>query len=255
MSYNLTEENIIARRPTKQVYHDGNSTIKLFENNYSKSRILNEALNQVKVEESTDLKIAKLREVTTFDGRWALVSEHIEGNSLEELMNLHPEKEDEYLELFVRIQLEVLDKRITLINSMKEKYKRKINEETTLDPNTKYDLLQRLEGMQYRACLCHGDFQPSNIIIKEDGSYSVLDWAHVTQGNAASDVAMTFLIFSMNGKQDVANRYVDLYCQKANVDKREIQSWIPIVAAAIMSKSSEENKEFLRHWTNVVDYQ
>ena len=77
MSYNLTEENIIARRPTKQVYHDGNSTIKLFENNYSKSRILNEALNQARVEEGTDLKVPKLLAVTKVDNRWALVSEHI----------------------------------------------------------------------------------------------------------------------------------------------------------------------------------
>ncbi|MBR3511616.1 MAG: phosphotransferase [Clostridia bacterium] len=253
MEYNLSNE--IASRPTKNIYRDNNYTIKLFVENYPASNILNEALNQTRVQESTDLSIPKLVEVTKINNRWAIVSEHIEGKNLETIMNEEPDKFEEHLNRFVDIQLEILSKHVPLLNRMKEKYKRKINEETSLDPNTKYDLLQRLEGMQYRACLCHGDFQPSNIIIKDDGSYSIIDWAHVTQGNAASDVAMTFLIFSMNGKQDVANRYVDLYCQKANVDKREIQSWIPIVAAAIMSKSSEENKEFLRHWTNVVDYQ
>ena len=34
MPYNLTEENIIAKRNTKTVYHDGDSTIKLFVENY-----------------------------------------------------------------------------------------------------------------------------------------------------------------------------------------------------------------------------
>ena len=98
-------------------------------------------------------------------------------------MNLHPEKEDEYLELFVRIQLEVLDKRITLINSMKEKYKRKINENQTIDNSIKYELLQRLEGIEAHEYLCHGDFNPSNIIIKENGEHIIIDWAHVTKGN------------------------------------------------------------------------
>ena len=254
MSYNLTEENIIARRPTKQVYHDGNSTIKLFENNYSKSKILNEALNQVKVEESTDLKIAKLREVTTFDGRWALVSEHIEGNSLEELMNLHPEKEDEYLELFVRIQLEVIDKRITLINSMKEKYKRKINENQTIDNSIKYELLQRLEGIEAHEYLCHGDFNPSNIIIKENGEHFIIDWAHVTKGNTSGDVALTYLLFKMNGKDELAEKYFDLFTKLSGMDKGLIQRWIPIVAATQLEKYSGKEEEFLRNWINVAEY-
>ena len=255
MSYNLTEENIIARRPTKQVYHDGNSTIKLFENNYSKSKILNEALNQVKVEESTDLKIAKLREVTTFDGRWALVSEHIEGNSLEELMNLHPEKEDEYLELFVRIQLEVLDKRITLIKKKKKKYKRKINENQTIDNSIKYELLQRLEGIEAHEYLCHGDFNPSNVIVKEDGSICVIDWAHVTIGNASADVAQTYLLFTMEGKEELANKYLDLFSRKSGIDKANIQRWIPIVAAVNKAKAKGEEQEFLDKWIDVVDYE
>lgn len=54
MKYNLTEP--IAERKTKTVYKDGDKTIKLFIENYSKAAILNEALIQSRVEESTDLK-------------------------------------------------------------------------------------------------------------------------------------------------------------------------------------------------------
>ena len=39
-------EKIIAERPTKTVYKDNGKTIKLFVENYSKSDILNEAVNQ-----------------------------------------------------------------------------------------------------------------------------------------------------------------------------------------------------------------
>ena len=64
MYYNL--DNEIAKRATKDVYRDGDKTIKLFVENYSKANILNEALNQARVEE-TDLNIPKLLEVTKDD--------------------------------------------------------------------------------------------------------------------------------------------------------------------------------------------
>ena len=70
---------IIAERKTKTVYKDNGKTIKLFIENYPKSNILNEALNQARVEE-TGLNIPKLLEVTKMENRWALVSEHIEGH-------------------------------------------------------------------------------------------------------------------------------------------------------------------------------
>ena len=76
MEFNLI--NPIAERKTKTVYRDGDKTIKLFVENYSKADILNEALIQSRVEESTDLKISKLIEVTKIENRWALVTEFIE---------------------------------------------------------------------------------------------------------------------------------------------------------------------------------
>ena len=106
MSYNL--DNVIAERKNKIVYRDGDKTIKLFCENYSKADILNEALNQARVEEGTDLYIPKLHEVTKINDRWAIVTEHVEGKSLYDLMEENPEKIDEYMELFVRIQITLM---------------------------------------------------------------------------------------------------------------------------------------------------
>ena len=61
MSYNLN--NPIAKRATKVVYEDDGNTIKLFNEGYSKADIFNEALNHARVEEGTDLNLAKLKEV------------------------------------------------------------------------------------------------------------------------------------------------------------------------------------------------
>ena len=81
MEYNLNEP--IAERKTKTVYRDGNKTIKLFIENYSKAAILNEALIQARVEEKTDLNMSRLLEVTKIENRWALVTEFIEGTPLD----------------------------------------------------------------------------------------------------------------------------------------------------------------------------
>ena len=91
MEFNLN--NPIAERKTKTVYKDGDKTIKLFVENYSKADILNEALIQSRVEENTDLKISRVLEVTKIENRWALITEHIEGTPLYLLMAEHPEKE------------------------------------------------------------------------------------------------------------------------------------------------------------------
>lgn len=253
MEYNLS--NKIAERKTKEVFEDNGKTIKLFVEDYSKADILNEALNQTRVEEGTDLYMPKLLEVTKIGNRWALVSEHIEGTPLDVLMEQHPEKFDEYLRKFVEIQLTILSKQVPLLNRIKEKYRRKINEATNINDNIKYELLQRLEGMKNHTKLCHGDYNPSNIIINENGEYFVIDWSHATQGNASADVARTFLLFSIQGKTDVAEKYLDLFSEMSGISKGNIQRWIPIVAAAQMSKGRAEEQEFLHKWVDILDYE
>ena len=253
MEYNLN--NKIAERKTKEVFEDNGKTIKLFVENYSKADILNEALNQTRVEEATDLYMPKLLEVTKIDNRWALVSEHIEGTPLDVLMEQYPEKMDEYLTTFIEIQLTVLSKQVPLLNRIKEKYRRKINEVTSINENIKYELLQRSEGMKSHTKLCHGDFNPSNIIINEKGEYYVIDWSHATQGNASADVARTYLLFSIQGKKEIADKYLDMFVEKSGIEKGYIQRWLPIVAAAQMSKGRPEEQEFLHQWVDVLDYE
>lgn len=253
MYYNL--ENPIAKRKTKTVYKDSDKTIKLFVENYSKADILNEALNQARVEEGTSLNVPKLLEVTKIDGRWGLVSEHIEGTPLNKLMEEHPEKEEEYLNLFVDTQMKILSNSVPLLNRIKDKFRRKLSNAVNIDENTRYELSQRLEGMKNHTKLCHGDFNPSNVIVKDNGEVYVIDWAHVTQGNASADVARTFLLFSIEGKNELAEKYINLFSEKSGISKANIQRWIPIVAATQMTKGKEEEQEFLSNWINVVDYE
>jgi len=252
MEYNLND--VMVERSNKTVYFDNGRTIKLFKDHYSVAQILNEALITARVEEDTDLSIPGLQEVTKINGRWAIVLDHIYGKSLQNLMDEHPDRMDEYMELFVNIQIEVLSKKVPLLGRIKEKFKRKLTTTNLIENDVRYELLQRLEGMQNHTNLCHGDFNPSNIIIDDQNNWHVIDWAHATQGNASADAARTFLLFSMDGKDELAKEYLEKISTKLGIDKHEIQRWIPIVAATQYTKGVPEEKDFLEKWFNVVEY-
>ncbi len=246
-------DNVISVRKNKTVYRDGNKCIKLFDEGYSKADVLNEALNQARVEE-TGLLIPKLLEVTTHNGKWAIVTEFIEGKTLAQLMEENPEKFDEYLEQFVDLQIAVHSKRCPLLNKLKDKMNRKISQ-TTLDATTRYELHARLEGMPKHNKVCHGDFNPSNIIVNEKGEFYIIDWAHATQGNASADVSRTYLLFYLAGKTEIANKYMELFCKKRDTARQYVQKWLPIVAASQSVKGNEEERELLLKWVDVVDYE
>ena len=246
-------DRVIAVRTGKTVYRDGDKTIKVFDEDYKKSDVLNEALNQARVEE-TGLNIPKVIEVTKVDGKWAIVTEYIKGKTLAQLMEENPDKFDEYLELFVDLQISVHEKKCPLLNKLKDKMNRKITE-ADLDATTRYELHTRLEGMPKHNKVCHGDFNPSNIIINEEGVPYIIDWSHATQGNASADVARTYLLFWLKGDIEGAKKYLDLFCKKSDTAKQYIQKWLPIVAASQSVKGKPEEREFLHSWIDVVDYE
>ncbi len=249
----MTLDKIIAVRTGKTVYRDGENCIKVFDAGYSKADVLNEALNQARVEE-TGLNIPKIKEVTMVDGKWAIVSEFIPGKTLARLIEENPEKKDEYLSLLVDIQLQVQSMECTLLTKLKDKMNRKISM-SELDATARYDLHTRLEGMPKHRKLCHGDFNPSNIIIKDDGTPYILDWSHATQGNASADAARTYLLFWLAGDIEGADKYLDLFCRKSNTAKQYVQKWMPIVAASQSVKGNEKERQFLLSWVDVVDYE
>ena len=246
-------EKIIAIRNAKTIYKDDDNCVKVFNVEYSKADILNEALNQARVEE-LPINVPKIKEVLMIEGKWAIVSEYISGSTLAQLMEKNPDKKEEYLEKFVDIQLEVQKNTCPLLTKLKDKMDRKINL-ADISATTKYYLHTRLESMPKGNSLCHGDFNPSNIIISNDGKAYIIDWSHATQGNPCADAARTYLLFWLSGDITSAEKYLDLFAEKSGCSKKDIQKWLPIVAASQSVKGNEKEREFLLSWANVVDYE
>lgn len=235
-------EKVIAVRTSKTIYRDGLHVVKVFDNDYSKSDVLNEALNQAKVE-ATEILIPKIESVTMIDKKWAIVSEFIHGSTLGRLLEQNPEKMEEYLSLFVDLHINLHKVKAPLLTELNDKIKRKI-ELTELLATKRYALRLQIETMPKKNVICHGDFNPSNIIIDDNKNAYILDWSHATIGHPLADVANTYLIF-LEDSIKLANRYMEMYCRKTGTKAKEILDWIPLVAAVCSIKSTQKKKEFL----------
>lgn len=250
----MANKEIIEEKSYKTVYKEGNVIVKAFTPSHPKSHVFNEAYIHTCVEEA-GISVPQIIAVEPANGGWALSMEYVAGKTLKELMIENPDKTEEYLEKLVDIQIEVSAHRVPKLRNTRYKMEEVINEMgEEIDASTRYELLQRIHGMKRHTKLCHGDFVPSNIIIREDGSYCVLDWSHATSGNAGADAAITYMRFSLE-KPELAAPYMKLFCKKADMAIQYVQTWLPIVAAAQLAKKKPEEKELLEKWISVAEYQ
>ena len=136
---------------------------------------------------------------------------------------------------------------------LKDKLNRLINSLDCIDDVKKYELLTRLDSMPKHVKLCHGNFMPENIILSDKGTY-VVDWVAARQGNASADVGRTYLLLCLK-MPEIAEKYLNLFCEKTNTSKKYVQDWLPIVAAARLTEGLPEEKDFLMKWLDVVAYE
>lgn len=246
----------LVRRGNKVVYDLGDKIAKVFNETKPVSDVFNEALNLARINEC-GIRSPKAIEVTKLEGDeagWALITTKVPGVTLAEKIEAEPQRFGEYLEQFVDLQIEIHGYTSPLLNRQGDKYARMINSLEAINATTRYNLLERLDGLKKGTAVCHGDFNPSNVIVSEDGTLSVCDWAHATQGAPAADVAMTYLLFSLTSKEQ-AEAYLDTYCERADMAKQIVRQWLPVIAASELARKRKVNEEFLMSWVDVFDYQ
>ena len=250
----MNTENMLAQRAHKNIYRNGDTVVKEFDANFPKTDVLNEALNQARVEE-TGLPIPKIHGVTvTESGNWCIISDYIEGRTLEQIMEEDPNNLEKYMKEFVALQIEVHSKRCPKLNKLKDKWDGKIADLKVINATTRYELRTRLSSMPKHSKVLHGDFNPSNIIVDSEGNYHILDWSHATQGNASADAATTYLLFALKD-QKLADMYMTMFCDMSDIAKQYVQRWLPITAASRLGKNIPEEKELLEKWLDVVEYE
>lgn len=236
-------DRVIAVRNNKTVFRDGDRCVKVFGTGYSKADILSEALNQARAEEC-GLHIPKILEVTVVDGKWAICSEYIKGKTLDVLMDESPSKLKAYISLLAELQMHLHRKHLPCLADLHREMERLVGQ-AEFDESQKSAFRTRLSLVKKGDCVCHGDFDPSNIIIAEDGLPYILDWSHAAQGDSAADIARTYLLLQMNKGISCAELYLRLLCEGSGLQKADVECWLPLVAMASSVKSYGKERRFL----------
>lgn len=246
--------NVLMERTDKVVTRDKDTVLKIFGPNYKVSAILNEAMNEARAAE-TGLPVAKVLEVCKLRDHWCIRREFIEGKTLAEVMDEDRKNLTKYLKEFVAIQCEIFSKTSERMGNLADKLDKQISA-SPLPKENRYDLHMKLQSLSRGKSLCHGDFNPSNVIITPSGDWRVIDWSHVRLGDPLADVARTYLLFWLSGHIAAAEKYMTLACEALKARVSDVQKWLPIVAAAESSKEQNpKNHELLLHWASVVDYE
>ena len=247
-----TAKNVLQERADKVICRDKDTVLKIFGPNYKVSLILNEAMNEARAAE-TGLPVARVLEVLKLRDHWCIRREYIEGETLADVMAKDKKNLTKYLKQFVAIQCQIFSKTSDRMGNLADKLDKQISA-SPVEKVTRYDLHMKLQSFPRGTALCHGDFNPTNVIITPKGDWRVIDWSHVRLGDPCADVARTYLLFWLAGHVAAAEKYMTLACEALKVSLGDVQKYLPIVAAAEASKEqSAKNHELLLHWASVVD--
>ena len=232
---------LLVRRPHKRIYRRGGELVKLFEARVPAADVLEEALNQELAMEA-GLPVPGLVEVTKIEGLWAILSEFIPGETLQWHMEQFPQRRQALMEEFVRLHMRVHEAQAPRLQRQRDRLHRNISA-SRLSATARYELHVRLDAMPAHQKVCHGDFLPSNVML-DGGRLRVLDWAHVTQGNASADAANTYLSLLKFFGEGLAAEYLALYCELSDTARQYIEKWIPIVAGSHLAYCKPEERGF-----------
>jgi len=232
---------------TAQIYLYENKIIKVFNDFLPESESLYEA-NKQKHAYSCGLSVPEVLDVTTIDGKQAIIMEYVKGRTLGDILSDHMDDIEYYMNISIDIQQQIhMIVAADSFESMSVKLSRQIKAAQQLDESQKTAILIRLNSMTYEKRLCHGDFHLFNLIMSDNNKVTIIDWVDSSVGDICADVYRTYLLYT-EISIELAEIYLRLYCKKSGLSKDDILKWAPIIAAARLSEnvSSEKSERLLK---------
>jgi aminoglycoside phosphotransferase (APT) family kinase protein len=229
----------IAEGNTAKIYLCENKIVKVFNDYFSETESSYEANKQIYAYDC-GLAVPKILDVTKVDGRPAIIMEYTRGRTIGELLSDNMQQSEYYMKISVDIQHEIHKVAADSHESMTEKLTRQITTAHHLNKKQKSALLKKLDKMTFEKKLCHGDFHLFNLIMSK-GKVTIIDWVDSSGGDIRADVYRTYLLYSQFSIE-LADLYINLYCEKSSLAKEEIFQWAPIIAGARLSENVSSEK-------------
>ncbi|WP_284141170.1 MULTISPECIES: aminoglycoside phosphotransferase family protein [unclassified Virgibacillus] len=224
----------IARGNTACIYLHEGIIYKLFNARFSASEAMYEAAKQKQVL-NYGICAPRILDVTTVDGKPAILMEYVNGKTLGHLFVENKAKAEHYVKLSIDVQQQMHQVYAPAMEAMSVKLKRQINNTSQLEEHEKQQIIAKMDALHYESKLCHGDFHLFNLI-KSGSSVTIIDWVDSSAGDVRADVCRTYLLY-LSYSTDLAESYLFFYCKKSGYAREEILQWMPIIAAARLSEN------------------
>jgi aminoglycoside phosphotransferase (APT) family kinase protein len=224
----------VASGNTANIYLYENKIIKIFKDHLPDTEPEYEACKQ-RVAYGSGLRVPNIIDVRKINGKQAIIMEYVKGDTLGELLIKNMDQVKSFLDKSVDIQMEIHNVRVGALESMNIKLQRQIESVKDLDDKLKGSIFKKLALMNVENSLCHGDFHLYNLI-KSGEEVFIIDWVDASAGDPRADVCRTYILYSQVSV-DIAELYLELYCEKSGRSRNEILVWAPIIAAARLSEN------------------
>ncbi len=242
---------------TSNVYEWGeNEVIKVYKPHVTDDVIDNELyIGQILNHHS--LEIPRLIGSINMNDKKALIYERISGTIMAEPI-LQGEYKTELAYKFAQTHYDIHQKIIIELPSQYDFLKNRIVELKSILGDKTELLLKLLDRIPRGNMLCHGDYQPLNII-GEGNKYRVIDWNGACSGNPVLDVAWTYMTLSSPAIKHVlqeplwelvfnfAQDYVTCYCMLSGIQQEDIFRCLPITAARRLYDNNQQDNEISRN--------
>jgi hypothetical protein len=228
-----TMGRLLAAGQRAEVFEWGSRVVKLCRSTGSKQVIFREAAINAAVE-ALGLPVPAVWSVQQIDGRWGIVFDRVSEVSFAEQMLGDPAAIPQRLQILVRLHARIHAHVVDQFSSLKGWLTTRITRTMLLDEPQRQILLNGLRDMPDGDHLCHGDFHPRNVL-GEASQPIVIDWPNACCGDPAADVCRSYLILKLHA-DEIAEPYLDAYCQVARVRRQIILDWLPYIAAARLAE-------------------
>ena len=216
-----------------EIFEWGSRVVKLCRSTGSKQVTFREAAINAAVE-ALGLPVPAVWSVQQIDGRWGIVFDRVSGVSFAEQMLGDPAAILQRLQILVRLHARIHAHVVDQFSSLKGWVTMGITRAMLLDEPQRQILLNGLREMPDGDHLCHGDFHPRNVL-GEASQPIVIDWPNACCGDPAADVCRSYLILKLHA-DEIAEPYLDAYCQVARVRRQIILDWLPYIRSSQTSR-------------------
>lgn len=213
-----------------------------------------------KLVESADLQVPKVFKVIEVKGRYGIVYEFVEGETMLQTMISNPLKLGSYAHQLAELHISIHKIETSELPSQRQFLEKRIRNLEILTSEEKEEILKILDDLPDDNRICHVDFHPDNIILTTKGPI-IIDWPNSSRGNPLADVMMTSLILKFGTpptglitrlivrlfKSRFQKAYLKYYFLLSNYKRKQLKLWeVPIAAARLADKIPEEEVQLLK---------